>query len=286
MATVIALSACSAVRLGYANGDSFMHWWLNRYVNLSEAQSPWLREELAQFMQWHRRTQLPDYAALLAQAQLELNAPVSTEQVQQRFAMLRERAMRSADHMVPMMARLATSLTPEQIHRLEQRFAKSRREYQKTYLDKNVEAQRELRFEKVVQHAQRWFGKLTPAQQGHLREMIDARPVDYSLWYREQAARQNALLAMLWRVQKEAPEQAEVAQWVRHYLAQSMRNFTYAEHARAFDQARIELAEMTAQLINDATPTQRDYAHAQLQRYINDANALSGAAQLSNAALR
>ena len=63
------------VRLGYGQGPSLAFRWLDGYVEFDDAQSlqasaPALDDCFA----WHRRTQLPDYAELLARAQAELPA--------------------------------------------------------------------------------------------------------------------------------------------------------------------------------------------------------------------
>ncbi|HVL75638.1 MAG TPA: hypothetical protein VM406_06455, partial [Noviherbaspirillum sp.] len=53
---VIALAGCSALRLGYANGETFVYWWMNSYVGFNDEQKPWVKEEIARFFAWHRQT--------------------------------------------------------------------------------------------------------------------------------------------------------------------------------------------------------------------------------------
>ena len=77
----VALGACSALRIGYSQAPDLSYWWLDRYVDFNSAQTPRVRDALQQWFAWHRRSQLPDYAALLARAQAELAADTTPARV-------------------------------------------------------------------------------------------------------------------------------------------------------------------------------------------------------------
>jgi len=75
---VMALAAgCSSLRFGYQQGPDLAYWWLDRYVDFDDTQEPRAREAIAAWFRWHRSSQLPDYAALLARAQAEIAEPMS-----------------------------------------------------------------------------------------------------------------------------------------------------------------------------------------------------------------
>ena len=65
---VVFLCGCSMARLGYNNGETVSYFWLNSYIDFDADQKPWVKKELASLFAWHRRTQLPEYLPLLAQA--------------------------------------------------------------------------------------------------------------------------------------------------------------------------------------------------------------------------
>ena len=60
------LTGCSALRLGYANGSTLAWIWIDGYFDFSRAQSPDVQKKLDNWFAWHRSSQLPAYAALLA----------------------------------------------------------------------------------------------------------------------------------------------------------------------------------------------------------------------------
>ena len=82
---MLAVSACSTLRLGYNQGPTAAYWWLDRYVDFSEAQSPQVRQDLRQFWDWHRREALPVYATRMAQWQNLLAQDLTAEQVCREF---------------------------------------------------------------------------------------------------------------------------------------------------------------------------------------------------------
>ena len=51
---VLYLAGCSMVRLGYGQLPDLGYWWLDSYLDLGDAQSVALRNDLAQLHDWHR----------------------------------------------------------------------------------------------------------------------------------------------------------------------------------------------------------------------------------------
>jgi hypothetical protein len=61
-AALVLVSGCSAIGLVYKQADTLAFRWLDRYADFDDAQSLRVREAIAAWFSWHRRTQLPDYA--------------------------------------------------------------------------------------------------------------------------------------------------------------------------------------------------------------------------------
>jgi hypothetical protein len=71
------MAGCSAIRLGYANGPQLAWWWLDGYVDFSRDQTPAAKQAIDRWFDWHRNTQLADYAALLASTQAPILEPTT-----------------------------------------------------------------------------------------------------------------------------------------------------------------------------------------------------------------
>jgi hypothetical protein len=269
------LASCSAIRLGYANGDTFLYWWLDGYVDFTDAQKPVVKRDIGRLFAWHRKTQLNDYAQLLAQTQQRLRANVSAADMLADYGQIKKRALTVIDKALPELTDLALSLQPDQIAHLEKKFASNNDGYRKDYLRGSVEDRQRFRFKKVMKQAEYWFGDFSPEQEEKIRAASDARPLDNEIWMAERQRRQQAMLAMLRKIQAERPSREAVSAMLREYANTSFDNFSYAEHPAFFDGTRQGMAEMVATIINIATPKQRAFASERLQKWIEDCRTLA-----------
>ncbi|HVL76683.1 MAG TPA: DUF6279 family lipoprotein, partial [Noviherbaspirillum sp.] len=208
--------------------------------------------------------------------QSRLPQPVSVSQVDEEFTIMRERAERVFEYALPHLATLALSLTPQQIASIERKFASNNEKFRKETLRKSPAEQRQARYEKVMKQAEYWFGKFDAAQKERIRAASDARPMDYEIWMQERLRRQRELIAFLKKVQAERPARHAVEGMLRAYMGGVLHNFTYTENKPFFDASRHGMAEMTAQIINLATPAQKAHANRRLQSLIDDGHKLAG----------
>ncbi|HEX7634067.1 MAG TPA: DUF6279 family lipoprotein [Noviherbaspirillum sp.] len=117
------LASCSALRVGYSNGDSVVYWWLDGYVDFQGDQKTWAKNHIHNFFIWHRTTQLKDYAQLFAQVQQQLQHsrqhPIAQADVLADYAAIKQRAFLVIDKSLPQLTDLALALQPPQIAHLE-----------------------------------------------------------------------------------------------------------------------------------------------------------------------
>lgn len=275
-ALVFMLAGCSMLRLGYTNADHLAYWWLDSYVGFTDEQKPWVRNEIDKFFAWHRHTQLPDYAQVLARTQERLDRPLTSQEVQEEFGVIRKRAERMLEQAIPPLTRLALSLSPEQIASIERKFTKNNEKFRKEYLRNSREERQEARFEKVMKHAEYWFGSFSREQKARIRAASDARPMDYEQWLAERKARQQALLALLKKIQVERPGPEAASAMLREHALALLESTSVTGKRDFVSASREGLAEMTAQIVNLTTPKQKEQAKRQMQKLIEDGYALAG----------
>jgi ribosomal protein S13 len=277
LAFALLLIGCSALRLGYSNGESVVYWWLDGYVDLEPDQKPWVRDRIKNLFAWHRKTQLQDYAQLFAQTQqrLQKNTPVTAAEIMDRYGIIRQRSVAVIDKALPDLTDLAMELEPEQLVRLEKKFASNNDSYRKDYLQGDIERRQEARFKKVMKQAEYWFGNFSPEQEKQIRALSDARPLNNELWMAERMERQKQLLATLKKIQTENVAKDAAMGMLREHSKSMFEFVTYKEHKDFFDASREGMAKMVAEMINLATPAQRQHAIGRFQKLIEDCNALS-----------
>lgn len=269
---VCLLAGCSVVRIGYANGDSFVYWWLNGYVDFTNDQKSWVKAHIDRLFTWHRKTQLKEYVRILSQAQhrLQKQQPVTPAEVQAEYAVLKKHALAVIDKAMPELTDLALSLQPEQMAHLENKLASNNEKYRKDYLQGSLEKRQSRRTEQVMKHAEYWFGGLSEEQEAKIRAASEARPLNNEVWLEERMRRQQELLRMLKKIQAERPSREAVTAMLKEHVAASAEYFTYAENKAFFDASRDGAAEMTAVMINLATPEQKAHAVKRMQKWIED----------------
>ncbi|SNS09987.1 hypothetical protein SAMN06265795_10113 [Noviherbaspirillum humi] len=271
----VLLAGCSALRLGYSNGETVSYWWLNGYVDFESSQQPWVKKHIDNFFAWHRKTQLPDYAQLLGKAQQQVQRPATEADALAYYDAFRKRMLTVVDHVLPDLAELALSLQPQQIAHLEGKFASNNENYRKEYLRGDVDQRQRNRFKKVMKQAEYWFGSFSSEQESQIRTLSDARPLDNEVGLEERVRRQEEMVAMLRRIHDEKPAKEAAMRMIRDYVDRSFNYFGDTRHKTFSDAATKANAGMLAAIVNLATPEQKAHAARRLQQWIDDCHNLA-----------
>src|SRR5215208_570321 len=107
LALAAALSACSAIKLGYNNLGEVAYWWLDGYVEFSDEQASRVRDDLARLHLWHRTRELPRFAELLHRIEELAPDDVTPAQTCAVFAQVLERLNTTGEQAAPAIITLA-----------------------------------------------------------------------------------------------------------------------------------------------------------------------------------
>jgi hypothetical protein len=269
------LAGCSALRLGYSNGESVAYWWLNGYVDFEADQRPWVTKHIANLFAWHRNTQLDEYAELLTHTQQQLQHNVTQADVLNQYEALTKSAQVLVDQALPELTDLALALQPQQIAHLEKKFASNNDGYRKEYLRGDLEQRQLARYKKVMKQAEYWFGDFSREQQAQIRAASDARPLNNELRLALRLRRQQELIALLKKVQNEKLGREATMALLKDYVAGVFGQFGDKQHKAFYDASKDGSARMVTTIINIATPAQKAHAVKKLQRWIEDCHALA-----------
>src|SRR5258706_6017272 len=106
--SALVLASCSATRLAYDNADTVLRFMASSYLDLDAAQSDDLTPRIVRFLQWHRSSELPAYAALLRSAGQRAAEGIMAEDVAWGLANVRSRyrrlAAKAAEDAAPVLA--------------------------------------------------------------------------------------------------------------------------------------------------------------------------------------
>ena len=275
--TLSLLSACSALRLGYSQAPELAYWWLDGYVDFNKAQTPKVREALSSWFKWNRSTQLPDYADLLAKAEVQLASNVTPVQACQWFDEVGSRFEVALERALPDLADFALTATPEQFVVLEKRFAKGNKEILADYAQPSAEERQKAAVKRAVDRAESVYGKLDEAQQERVAASVINSPFNPEVWLAERKARQQDLLQSFRKLVADKASNAQAQAAVRLLVERSRRSprEAYLAYQQRLTQYNCAAA---AQTHNFTTPAQRKFAAQKLKGWEGDLRALMAAA--------
>ncbi|RYY96166.1 MAG: hypothetical protein EOO24_21635 [Comamonadaceae bacterium] len=270
------LAACSSVRLAYNNLPTLSYWWLDGYVDFDDAQTPRVQEDLAELLEWHRRTELPKVAGLLQRAEALAPGDVTPAQVCELGDEIRVRLLAIAERAEAPGTALALSLGDAQLVQLERKYAKVNEDYRKEWLALSPTALQEKRYDQLLGRSEDFYGTLEPAQRDLLRQQVAASAFSPQVVDTQRRARQQEALALLRSTRTEQTPPATVRAALRAY-AQRIADPPPGP-VRDRQQALLqEGCRNIAALHNRTTPTQRARALARLQAYERDVLQLAAA---------
>jgi hypothetical protein len=273
---MVALAAgCSTIRFTYNHGDTLLYWWLNAYIDLDSDQSTWVKQDIDKLFQWHRQTQLHDYAGLLANMQRQLAGNPTQADLLSDYRDIKARTELLAFKALPELADLARSVKPDQIAQMEEKFTKNNEKFRKTYMSGDQDHQRKVRFEKSMDQLDLWFGPFSHDQLAILRKASDARPLDNDIWLQERKLRQQKIVALLRRVQQEKLNKEQTMAAIHDLLRDTFDRFEAPDRKAFFDAYTDSTSKYILTAIRIATPDQKAHAQKRMQGWINDFNNLA-----------
>jgi Family of unknown function (DUF6279) len=288
LALAVLLAGCSVLRIGYSQAPTFAYWYIDGYLDLNGEQSVKLRDGIDRWFEWHRRVEMPRYAALLARAQREVMEPkLSTDQL----CFWRDEAQRRLDagleEATPAFATLMVSLTPEQIRHLERKMAKDGDELKQDFAQPDKAERAKVSFKRTLERYENLYGKLDDAQRAKLAQLLAASPFDADRWLAERERRNADLVALLTKVSAEgkgndsaaALQQAQAA--VRMIAERALRSPRpdYRAYQQRLTQENCALA---AAMHNATTPAQRQYARNKLKSWEEDVRLIAAGGNEDN----
>ncbi len=272
-AAALALGGCSAIRVGYNNAPSLAYWWLDGYIDFDTRQTPQVRDALASLMAWHRKTELPQIAGLLRQAEAMAPADVTAEQVCTMADAARTRTMAFADRAEAPTAALLVQLKPVQLDHIARKFDERNAEFRGDWLDLPLAEQADKRYDKYVERGEDFYGPLSDIQRELLHAQARSSVFSASIMDTERRRRQQEGLTLLRELQARGGGQAQAKAAFHEWIAQwfDPPAGPYRLHREALLQ---EGCRNVAALHNSTTPTQRARAVERLRGYENDVKAL------------
>jgi hypothetical protein len=271
---VAGLAACSAIKLGYNTLGEVAYWWLDSYLDFTDAQAPLVRQDLARLHAWHRHEELPRFVQM--QQRMEQLAPrdIRPEEACSFVPEFRERLLAVANQAEPATVALATGLKAEQLQHLRRKYEKNNANYTGDWIRLPRAEQHEKRYHQFLERAEMIYGSLGDAQREALRRDIDQSSFDPQRILAQRQRRQQDLLATLGRVSRPGVTFEEARRLMRGYFDRAVTPPDAKERAEQ-EQLIAQGCRHFAVLHNSTTLSQRDNAVRRLRAYQRELRELS-----------
>ena len=271
-----ALAACSTLKLAYNNLPELSYWWLDGYLDFDGAQTPRVRDDLAELLAWHRRHELPRLVELLRGAQALAPEDITPQQACEFADQIRERLLAVAVQAERPGTGLALSLGEPQLQQLERKYARNNAEYRKEWLERSPARWQEKRYEQILERNEDFYGRLELAQRELLKQQVAQSSFDPRAFDAERRRRQQEVLALLRRFQAERAPPAEARAAIHAYVLRIAQPAPgpWRDRQQALQQ---EGCRNVAALHNSTSAAQREQAGRRLQAYERDLSELFAA---------
>jgi hypothetical protein len=266
------LCGCGAVKLAYDHGETFAMFWIGRYIDLDSQQQILVHERLQAFIDWHRRTQLPDYVLLARSLQEQAANGITGAEQAALEGELRERGYRALNRALPDLADIALALRVDQLNKMREKFADNDREYKEEYIEVSSAKRNRDRADKWRERIEYWYGELTAQQRATLDALSDAQPIDPAIALAERQSREADSLAVLTRIAQTKPSRGETIQQLAA-LARRLEVSTDPKRRAYLEAVRASNSSVYVQMANLMTAEQRQYAVKRLGDWIADMQA-------------
>lgn len=271
---VAILGGCSLVRTGYQQADHLGYWWIDRQLDLTSEQSRWLKAELKLLHAWHRRTQLPAYADLLAAIARRSRGDVSPSEVCADIDSASARLDTLLLQSVPVWAQLARQLSPQQLQQLRRKFDDEDRKWRQKWLEVDQKTLFRQRHEEWTDRAESFYGRLDDVQKTYIRDAIRRSPWDAQLSWQRRQLRQQQTIAVLDKIAAQHLSLPAAEDEIRALIQRVMQ----PEDARMLSMQHTLVGEACANLSGLhqlASPAQRLRAQDKLLAYAQDFRVLA-----------
>ena len=269
-----ALIGCSAIKLGYNTLGDVAYWWLDSYVDFTEAQRPLVRQDLARLHLWHRSEELPRLGELLRQLEQMAPGEVSTAQACAFVPEFRQRIAAVTQRAEPAVVTLALGLSDEQLAHINHKYDKNNASYTSDWVKLAPAEQRQKRYRQFLDRSEMIYGRLDEPQREALRRDVERSIFDPRRLLAERQRRQQDAMQTLRQMTRPTTTLAEARQMWHGYLERALTPADGA--AREYQQALIEEGcRHFSVLHNSTTAPQREAAVLRLRAYQRDLRELS-----------
>ncbi len=262
LALALLLGGCSAIKLAYDNADFLLNWRGGQYFDFQGEAKEEYGRRVQRFLAWHRRSALPQYAAIAEEAAARLARGLTQADLVWGYDSFQGQVREGLRMASAEAAELLDGLDPAQIAGLERRLEEDNRKFARDYgLAKPAAERRKRRVERNVERLDDWLGTVSEAQLERVRLYAQRAPLDEEGRDQERRRLQREFVLML----RERQARTGLAEWAAAWERNREPGYGKARLAH-----RAEYQEMLLDLDRMLSAAQRAHVVKRLRDFAAD----------------
>lgn len=260
---VLLVGGCS-VKFAYNNADRLLRWQVSEYIDLDREQKAVLSARIDEFMTWHRRTQLPEYADQMYLWSQQLTDQVTPEQIAGIFEQMLQWGERMEDRGLPIAVEIMAGLSDDQVAELGPRLELSNAEIAEPEFGLSEEEAQQSWAREFEDAMERFTGRLDIRQRDYIQRKAAGYQPERVLWAEYRRRWQADLLSLL--------DQRQSDQFAAAFSELSRaREDYYGEKYTRVSEENIELSrEVAAYVLSNLSQRQSDRLQDSLTKLGDD----------------
>jgi hypothetical protein len=271
LCVLLLLAGCGTQFL-YNRLDTLLYLYVSTQVSLEGGQSRELKVSLGQFLDWHRRAELPRYASFAEDLARDASQPLGRERIDgarlQIESLWRDAVQRGA----PEAAGWLATLSRAQVDELFQALAEDDGDYREEFCEGSDARRLERRQRTFIRSAENWVGRLDAQQKELARERLARLAPTGCSWVEQRITVRDEFR----RLVTDAAAEADYARRVTQLLMEPEARWD-PRYRRAFDENRDRVVDLLVALDATLTPRQRTTLQRTLREFAQDFRQLSAA---------
>jgi len=264
------ISACSTTSLVYNRLDLIARWEAGKYVSMTDAQKAQFDAQFLIFWDWHRREELPRWAAELRGMADALDQPLSRDTLNRTAEHYGEAWDRIMAQLVPLACTLGPGLGPDQVDELLAEADEDIADLVREQIEPGPDQVAEASGRELAKALRRWFGSLDDDQRALIADWNRARPPVAEAWVAYRRRWREALGDAL--AQREHPD---FCAQMKTLLTDGSSLWT-PEQDRIFAQNQAQWLDLFGQLLPSLSAKQKEHAQRRLRELADTFTELAG----------
>ena len=232
-------------------------------VSLDDVLEKKVERRASVLVKWHRNTQLVQYADLLRTFQQDIQSPIDEQRVLQHIATMHQLWDALENEINEEMAELLPLLNAEQRDELFDSIEDKNADFYDEYVDLDDDDRIDQYIDTTVDNFENWFGYLTDPQERVIEDAMPRLADSAALRLEQRRFWQNSIRQIL-----DSTDTSEIkTQRLRQFFDRFSMN-DQPQLAAAYENNLKIFAQLTADIINQATDEQRTFFINKTDEYI------------------